>query len=808
MSDNGDVWRFDRVAVDPAARSVELDGEARHLEPQAFDLLVYLVEHRDRFVPKAELLDQVWGDQFVSESALTTRVKEVRRAVGDDGTRQAVIRNARGRGYRFVAELSAAEPPARREQIALTSALIGRDDDTTDVLELLDRSAIVTLVGPGGAGKTSLAREVARRARGRYADGVRTVHLATIDEPGDVVPVLRSGAGLDGAERGEAGVLTALAELDALVVVDNCEHVIDETARLLALLADHTPRVRILATSRERLGIRPERVWPVGPLDAAAARRLIVERVTAIAPDWEPEPDETLDQLAEVVDRLPLALEMAASRLPSLGAEELIGLLGERLDLLRTTDRAAEERHRTLGALIEWSTQLLEPEPRSLLADLTVFAGAVGAEDIAAVVDTTAAELVAGPLGDLVDRSLVVADLSAQPTRYRLFETVKAGVVDRRRPDLEERHARYVTDEVESADRLLRGAEEPIARHRLDALRNEIRAAHRWARLHDRELSARLSAALLHYAQERLWAEPARWAAAALDVEHPAPAHAAAVANDSANRGDYDESLRLGELALTSGDPRIVASGHDSIANVGLYRGDLALAEEHARQLLARSLDDGDPVAWMLAQANVVLSLVYGGRLDEARVVFETGSPPTDLNVTGRAWMAYVAGELAIADDPRAAVARFDEAAALGRSVGSSFVVGVSETSGLAARARLDDTADAFDRFAAVLAGFRRSGSHTHAVTALRNLVLLLVRSGNDQLAAELFGALSGPGVKSTYGVELEQLTDARAELVDRHGDEQVDRWQAGGSSHGVRWALDHAISTLNDIEAGRSAAS
>ena len=255
------VIRFGDCAVDVGAREVRLHGRVQHLEPRAFDVLAYLLAHHERVVAKEELLDEVWGDRFVSESALTTRIKEIRRAIGDDGTQQRLVRNVRGLGYRFIGELVADDRPRR-------APIIGRSGDVTAVVELVGSSRLVTLVGPGGVGKTRLAVEVAANLVGHAGSGSAFVDLAAIVDPDAIVPALLHAAGIR-ADAGEpAAALRTLGELDAVVVLDNCEHLVDAVASVVETVMGAPGRARILATSRERLGVTDEQVWPVTPLTA------------------------------------------------------------------------------------------------------------------------------------------------------------------------------------------------------------------------------------------------------------------------------------------------------------------------------------------------------------------------------------------------------------------------------------------------------------------------------------------------------------------------------------------------------------
>ena len=209
-------------------------------------MLAHLLAHHERVVAKEELLDEVWGDRFVSESTLTTRIKEIRRAIGDDGTQQRLVRNVRGRGYRFIGELAGDEGPRR-------TPIIGRSVDVTAVVELLGSSRLVTLVGPGGVGKTRLAVEVVSKLAGHAGDGSAFVDLAAIVDPDAIVPALLHAVGIRSDAGDAAAALRTVGELDALVVLDNCEHLIDAVASVVDTVVAAPGRVHFLATSRERL---------------------------------------------------------------------------------------------------------------------------------------------------------------------------------------------------------------------------------------------------------------------------------------------------------------------------------------------------------------------------------------------------------------------------------------------------------------------------------------------------------------------------------------------------------------------------
>ena len=267
-----------RLRVGPSRARPATWGEAVHLEPQAFDLLVHLIDHRDRTVSKVELLDAVWGHRFVSEASLTTRVKEVRQALGDDGRQQHTIKNERGRGYRFVAPVD----PGPSHRPDSSTAVVGRAGDLAALASSLRESRLVTLTGPGGVGKSTLARVLAASADGEHAHGAHVVELAPLNGDVDVLPTIARAldVSLDSARPDDT--VRTLAALDAFVVLDNCEHVVDAASTLVdGLLRLPGSRLRVVATSQVPLGVSGESIVEIKALDLEDARDLFVRRARA-----------------------------------------------------------------------------------------------------------------------------------------------------------------------------------------------------------------------------------------------------------------------------------------------------------------------------------------------------------------------------------------------------------------------------------------------------------------------------------------------------------------------------------------------
>ncbi len=795
------MLRFDGCSLDLARREVRSGGQVQHLEPQAFDLLAYLVEHRGRVVPKEELLDRVWGDQFVSDAALTTRVKEVRRAIGDDGRRQRLVRNVRGRGYRFVGEIA---HPAGQNPAGAAEPILGRAHDIAGVARLLSTSTLVTLVGAGGVGKTRLAVEVAAVTGAQAPDGAFFVDLSALASAQAVVPAILRSVDLQVEGHNERAALRGLSALDALVVLDNCEHLIEPAAAAAEAVLGFGGRVRILATSRERLGVRGERVWPVSPLDVTAARQLFVDRARAVSPGFDPHSaDETaVDRVVDEVDRLPLAIEMAAARVGAMGMAELAELVTTRLDLLRSPQRGTTDRHRTLAAVISWSEELLDDSERTAFAELSAFAGPALGADLDGVI-------VGGDVLDrvcrLVDRSLVIAEVSTGPTRYRMLETVRRHAAASAGNDeaLRLRHATWFTEAAEEADALLRTSAEADGHEIVEARVDELRAAHRWARSQAPHLAARLTAALQLHAHSRLWPEPAYWAfelASIMDEDDPLACQVwAAMANAAAHQGRFEEGTSLAERALRSADPRAAAVALEALADIAMYRGDLSRCRSLGRRLQDVGGCAGDDHAVALGHVDEALALAYAGDPGAALDVlgrFEwSGRAPSD-----QAWFHYAEGEAHARADPDPAVAAFEAAIELADGVGNRFLSGVARLSAASVYGRSADPDRALRAFPRLIADWQRRGNLTHLVTSLRNVTELFVRVGAHEAAAQLFGALHGRDLKVSYGDEARRLADARTSLERALGAGLLQRSMAQGVGKDLSWASALALHTIEQL--------
>jgi predicted ATPase/DNA-binding SARP family transcriptional activator len=405
----------------------------------------------------------------------------------------------------------AAPVEARHNLPAATTSFVGRERELEELVDLLREHRLVTLTGMGGAGKTRLAVETARRPADAFADGVWLVDLTALADPRLVVGAVTATVTADAAtvEPTPAALAARIGRRELLLVLDNCEHLVTACAELVESLLPSCPNLRILATSRVPLAVAGEFDYALDPLAESHSVRLFVERARAVRRDLATSDDDALATILEIcreLDGLPLAIELAAARAKALSLAEIAARLDDRLRFLRAWQRVADPRHRTLETTMDWSYELLDADEQQLLRRLGVFAGGATLDAVAFVCldgdEDAAVEL----LTRLVDASLVRAEPHGE-TRYRLLETVRQYATAKLADDADgdevrRRHAEHYLAVAESAHLGLdaRGVGPQRQEIVLDEQHN-IRAALDWADGNNVELGLRLALAL-----ENFWA--------------------------------------------------------------------------------------------------------------------------------------------------------------------------------------------------------------------------------------------------------------------------------------------------------------
>ncbi|MEM8902582.1 MAG: winged helix-turn-helix domain-containing protein [Actinomycetota bacterium] len=825
--------RFGEHAVDTDARHVEGPDGLVPIEPQVFDVLVHLIEHRDRVVPKHELLDEVWGSRFVSESALTSRIKSARRVVGDDGRAQHTIRTSHGTGYRFVAEVTVEQRSSATDGTDIDARSIrrlprtvdrfhGRERELGELRELLVAERLVTLVGTGGTGKTRLAVEAAGSLD---AATVVFVDLVPVRDERALDLALVAALGLDigAAEHPLDAACAYLRARPVVLVVDNCEHVVGGARATIGRLVDETEAV-VLATSRVPLGIRAERIVRLGPLpvligsdalsvEAATgndAIALFLDRARRVDSDFALD-EGTLPAIVSLcasLDGLPLAVELAAARMSTFGPADLVERLDRRLDLLGE-DRH-DERHRSLRTTLEWSHELLGPEEQRLFRFLAAFPAGLSLD----AVEWLTAELALGGdafgvLDALVAASLVQRVSQPSGTRYVQLETMRAygldlldGSDDRSRSrDLVVAHVLRLLDRLEAERRSpaeirwndllrrelpnLRAARAHLAATgRIEELVGISVAVHEWAKLRD-------------VGEIWVWADEL---AARDDLPVGLESRVAAVcAQAEWRRGRFaDAAARSREAIDRDDDPWAVLQGLSSLGVASLFTGDLPVAISAWDRAGASPLRFDD-------RANAALCHAYAGDADEAarrlavvRAEVEVEGGPSDL-----AWVDYVTGEIRAVTDPRAAVPWLEAAVDRAEETGGAFIGGVAGVTLCTAMVASGRTDAAAGRYRDLITHWLRSGTWTQLWTTLRNAAVL-VAEREPGVALQVLEAADAdalaPGVDDSTAAELAAL---RAGLVARLADDEVERRRAeiGFVDRGV--LAERLRSALADVAGG-----
>lgn len=502
----GDIsYRFGRFELDRNTRQLLVDGRSAEMGVRAFDLLLALIERQGRLVTKDELLDLVWPGVVVEENNLQVQVSTLRKILGAHA-----ITTVPGRGYQFTLRADNESPSSsgkRHHNLPrpLTS-FIGREAELAEYAHALQEARLLTLTGIGGSGKTRLAIKLGENTLSAYPDGVWFIDLASIVDPNHLPFALASTLAIRevSGKTIEEALCDHVADRRMLLIHDNCEHLLDACADLARRLLEAAPGLRILATSRESLGLSGERILPVRSLQAPPSGNdddltalaacesvhLLVERAKLALPSFALTAANArgVADVCRRLDGIPLAIELAAALVKLLSIEQIRAGLGDRFRLLVGGARALP-RHQTLRAVLQWSYEHLDAEAQRLLRLFSVFAGGWTLQAATALAEGKSpdASSVVAALGRLLDKSLLMVE--HQPVdepRYRMLETVRQyaaerldelGEGDRARTQ----HLTYYLQLAADADELvLSGKDMAPFVARLDHELDNILAAHAW----------------------------------------------------------------------------------------------------------------------------------------------------------------------------------------------------------------------------------------------------------------------------------------------------------------------------------------
>jgi predicted ATPase/DNA-binding winged helix-turn-helix (wHTH) protein len=647
-----DFISFGPFRLFAARRLIERTGIPLHLGGRALDILIALTEQAGKVVSKHDLMARIWPGVTVDEGSLRVHVASLRKALGDGEAGARYVTTLSGQGYCFVAPITRANAPepsmAQRpmpDQLpARLARMVGRDQTVQEISGLLAAERFVTIVGPGGIGKTTVAVSVGHDLLAEFAGAVHFFDLGPINDPLLVPGSVASALGLPVQSSDPTpGLIALLRNKRMLLVLDSCEHVIETAAALAERIFQDAPGVHLLATSRESLRVEGEhvhRLLPLGspPDDAGLtaaqalgfpAVQLFVERAIASGRRFALN-DADAPMVAEIcrrLDGIALAIQLAAGRADAYGIEQTLLLLNDRFKLLWEGRRTALPRHQTLSATLDWSYNLLSESERLVLRGLSVFAGIFTLEaacSVAADTDVDETKVVTALVG-LAAKSLVTVSAGDTTTRYRLLDTTRAyaagklagiGEVDA----IKRRHAIYYREFLERSETgLLASTSDSNLR---SELLGNVRAALEWSFSSRNDVgmgTALAAAAAPLFSELSLLTECRRLterALAALDhrdrgtrreMELQASLGASLMLTEGNRQEAHAALIKALEIAEALDDPyfqmRLLRGLHIFLLRIGDFRSAATLARRN--ETLAERT--GDPIG--IAMANWILGV-------------------------------------------------------------------------------------------------------------------------------------------------------------------------------------------------------
>jgi predicted ATPase len=720
---------------------------------------------------------------------------------------------------------SAGNLPKRRVHI------VGRTDDVAAVSDLLESSNLVTLVGVGGVGKTTLATEVARLHASNFEGGAWFVDLTTAEDaeavPAAVVSALdvTQRAGMTSTE----SLTDVLSSARHLLVLDNAEQAIDVIADFTSEILDAVDDIGVIVTSREPLSISGEAVYHLSPLSVHAegtlspAATLFTDRVAIAAPDLDPSMMDRADieRICERLDGLPLAIELAASHAQTMMPSEILAALDANAFTLRSDSRSTTARHRTLDDLVGWSYQLLDGDAQTVFRRLSVFRDGCTTEAAVAVccdedVDETG---VREALRTLVRKSMVVTDRASGSTRFGMLETLRVYsdhrlAEDADREDVEKRHAAWFASLAQASGAGMAGPDEADHLVRLVSDLDNIRAACSWATEHERlDLVEDIGRCLPPLIISRMRPGMDDWAReglAALPDAHPARidfayviAYVALFNGDlTGAAGAFDEATS----GITDQERRSVTMQYFELVSA-FFRGDLELTLRDSEELMSKAWAINEVRVAGAIGSDLALSLMYSGDTTEARRIANDLAVRAERwgNPSILGWSRYILGEIEADTDPARAMELLEESVEYAVSVDNEFLAGIALVALGSTAGRNDELPAALDAmYRAIRWLWYGAGNRPQLWTAIRNLVEILHTVGHDEEALSLHaaveaGADEAPKLFGPFGDHYLSIVSA----IESDLDEAARARATGrGAALGYAGAVDYALSTIDRITA------
>jgi predicted ATPase/class 3 adenylate cyclase/DNA-binding CsgD family transcriptional regulator len=765
----------------------------------------------------ARLMSLAHGGQVVVSDTTEAMVRNraVLRPLGEHR-----LRGLRGRitVYQVVADGLRAEFPVLRSVDRFAgnlpqqlSSFVGREDLVTEVAELVRSGRLVTLTGVGGVGKTRLALEVGAELAGEFPDGVWMVELATVGEPSAVPAAIATALGV--TPQGDVALIDTLAAALAgqrlLLVVDNCEHVLAAAASAVDSILGPSGNVKILATSRESLRAAAEALVSVAPLarqggTASDAVTLFVDRARGVRPDFglqDSNAAAAVIEICDVLDGLPLGIELAAARMAAMSAGEVRDRLADRFRLLQG-EGPPSDRQQTLHRVVGWSYDLLSDDERDLLRRASVFAGGFELARVCAVVDGADEVDVLGHLDSLVRKSLVVADHAAPRTRYNLFETIRQFAEDRLAETgaLEEVRGLHAKDfAVEAVTRWERwnGPGWRDAVDWVDVELGNLRSAFRWSSAHGEfEVATDIAAhaALMGFSVQLFetltWAEEVLEDATAADVRrlprvYTAAGYACFAGRAEAGRTNAHRATELEvDERYDSCEPGY-ATFIEALCQV--YCGDLDRYVELTGMVAQRY---GRERAYGLA--SYVDGLQSSGRVDEALALAEE-SVAAARDVGNPYWISYalwIAGLAFSKANAQRALAAWDEGIAFVREHRVQFFEGFLARDAARMHTTDGEPDAALVLFAEAITAFHRAGNVPQLIITLASVPALFERVDRPEPAATLLAAMSREPSSAHH---VHGLSDLGDRLTRRLGAKRAQEVARAGAALDLDDAAEYA---------------